>query len=188
MNNIVLSTTIGILLTLILTVNASNPYITTEQSDMITIKGSVCSEENCLPSRGHCVNGECMCNQYYVTLYDDKDSSNVNTKDRMYCNYERETRWKPFIMEMLLPTLGHFYIGNITLGLIKLALLFGPVIIMVIAFGLSLLIKDDDNSNASYVPIACSIICVILFSIMHIYDLIMYGIARYVDGYGVSLI
>ena len=50
------------------------------------------------------------------------------------------------------------------------------------------LIKDDDNSNASYVPIISSIICVILFTIMHVYDLIMYGIGRYVDGYGVSLI
>jgi hypothetical protein len=171
MNNITLSAFIGILLTLTLTTTV-NAVINT------------CTDNNCLPSKGQCVNGECICNRYYATLYID----NANTKNEMYCNYEKQTRWKPFIMELLLPTLGHFYIGNITLGLIKLGLLFGPVIIMIIAYGLSLLIKDDDNTTASYAPIICSIICVVLFTIMHVYDLIMYGIARYVDGYGVSLI
>lgn len=171
MNNITLSAFIGILLTLTLTTT-------------VNAVSNACTENNCIPSRGQCMNGECICNRYYTTLYID----NANTKNDMYCNYEKQTRWKPFIMELLLPTLGHFYIGNITLGLIKLGLLFGPVIIMIIAFGLSLLIKDDDNTNASYVPIICSIICVVLFTIMHVYDLIMYGIARYVDGYGVSLI
>ena len=75
--------------------------------------------QNCPLNQGMCVGDFCQCLDGFYSLLDPKLLPN----QQIYCNYEQINVYKPLIMEIFLPSLGHFYVGKYWIGLIKLILL-----------------------------------------------------------------
>ena len=102
--------------------------------------------KNCLKDRGECINNICHCYEEFWTL----KTNEPNNSTKIYCNYERQNRFKPFILEIFLPGVGHLIMKKYKLCIIKLILLFTPLILIIIGF---ILFKDEkknenvDNKN-----------------------------------------
>ena len=75
--------------------------------------------ENCPFNQGICVSDVCNCYPGYHTLID--ESAPVG--QQISCNYKKFSQYTPIILELFMPSIGHFYVGNYWLGLIKLTLL-----------------------------------------------------------------
>ena len=75
--------------------------------------------QNCPLNQGMCVGDFCQCLDGFYSLLD----PNLLPYQQIYCNYEQINVYKPLIMEIFLPSLGHFYVGKYWIGLIKLILL-----------------------------------------------------------------
>ena len=75
--------------------------------------------QNCPLNQGMCVGDFCQCLDGFFSLLDPK----LLPGQQIYCNYEQINVYRPLIMEIFLPSLGHFYVGKYWLGLIKLILL-----------------------------------------------------------------
>ena len=75
--------------------------------------------QNCPLNQGMCVGDFCQCLDGFYSLLDPK----LLPGQQIYCNYEQINVYKPLIMEIFLPSVGHFYVGKYWLGLIKLILL-----------------------------------------------------------------
>jgi hypothetical protein len=88
-----------------------------------------CNLSNCFRDQGICISKtECKCINNFITFPIQKN----NQKNQIFCNYERTSRWFPFLLELLLPSIGHIYLGKIKLGLFKLFLMIGPLIYLCI--------------------------------------------------------
>lgn len=74
---------------------------------------------NCPLNQGACQGDICACSNGYWTLLD----TNIPMENQTYCNYEKINSFAPFIMEVFLPSVGHFYVGKYYCGIIKLTLL-----------------------------------------------------------------
>ena len=75
--------------------------------------------KNCPFNQGICVSNFCKCNEGFETLIDET----LPADQQIYCNYEQISQYTPIILEIFLPSIGHFFVGNLWLGLIKLSLL-----------------------------------------------------------------
>ena len=75
---------------------------------------------NCPLNQGECVNNACNCLSGFYTLLDPQLPPGQQT----YCNYEQINVYAPVILELFLPSVGHFYTGKYFLGIAKLILLF----------------------------------------------------------------
>lgn len=75
---------------------------------------------NCPLNQGECVNNACNCLSGFYTLLDPK----LPPEQQTYCNYEQINVYAPLILELFLPSFGHFYTGKYYLGIVKLILLF----------------------------------------------------------------
>ena len=75
---------------------------------------------NCPLNQGECVNNACNCLSGFYTLLDPK----LPPEQQTYCNYEQINVYAPIILELFLPSFGHFYTGKYYLGIAKLILLF----------------------------------------------------------------
>ena len=75
----------------------------------------VCNKYTCPKSRGTCnERNECICLRGYDTIDD-------LSKGDFYCNYKKKSKLITFLLEFVLGFgAGHFYIGNITLGTVKM--------------------------------------------------------------------
>jgi len=161
-----------------------------------------CNFSNCLKDQGICIsNTECKCINNFITFPIQKINNN-NQKNEIFCNYERTSRWFPFLLELLLPSIGHIYLGKIKLGLFKLFLMIGPLIYLCIGHHfIDSVEKDDENVSGNnlkrmsnceafctLLPIILSILSVALLLILYIFDLICYATAYYVDGNGIELV
>jgi len=158
-----------------------------------------CNFSNCFKDQGICISKtECKCINNFITFPTQK----TNQKNEIYCNYERTSRWFPFLLELLLPSIGHFYVGKIKLGLFKLFLMVGPLLYLCIGhYFIDSVEKDNENNSGSnlkrmsnceaicsLLPIILSVLSVVLLIILYIFDLICYATAYYVDGNGIELI
>ena len=75
---------------------------------------------NCPVNQGECVNNACNCLSGFYTLLDPK----LPPEQQTYCNYEQINVYAPVILELFMPSFGHFYTGKYYLGIAKLILLF----------------------------------------------------------------
>ena len=86
--------------------------------------------KNCFKTRGECINNTCICYEEYWTL----KSYWKNSKNKIFCNYERQSRIKPLILELFFPGIGHLIMKKYKLCIIKLTLLFTSIILILIGF------------------------------------------------------
>ena len=75
--------------------------------------------QNCPYNQGVCVSNICACNKGYHTLLD----SSLPPEQQIYCNYKKISQYTPLILEIFLPSFGHFAVGKYWMGLLKLSLL-----------------------------------------------------------------
>ena len=75
--------------------------------------------QNCPLNQGMCVGDFCQCLDGFYSLLNPA----LLPEQQIYCNYEQINVYKPLILEIFLPSIGHFYVGKYWLGLIKLILL-----------------------------------------------------------------
>ena len=157
------------------------------------------SGKNCPFEQGQCIADKCVCNTGYQTLL-----VQSTPDQQIYCNYKQISQYTPIILEIFLPSVGHFTVGNYWLGLIKISLLLAYVISSYIGFGkleppelwLTLMkkigiagflgISSNENvrGNASKIIIITFDISGILISLMYFADLFCYKFGVYTDGYG----
>ena len=74
---------------------------------------------NCPFNQGECVGTTCNCLGGFYSLLDPQKP----VEQQIYCNYEQINVYAPIILELFLPSFGHFYVGNYLLGLIKISIL-----------------------------------------------------------------
>ena len=75
--------------------------------------------QNCPYNQGVCVLNSCQCNKGYETLLDES----LPPDQQIYCNYEKFSQYVPILLELFLPSIGHFVVGKYWMGIIKLTLL-----------------------------------------------------------------
>ena len=75
--------------------------------------------KNCPYNQGICVSDVCNCYPGYETLVDEF----LPPEQQISCNYKKISQYIPIILEVILPSMGHFYVGKYWLGLIKLSLI-----------------------------------------------------------------
>ena len=85
--------------------------------------------ENCLENRGECVGDTCICYEEYWTL-----KSLWKNNNKIFCNYDKESRIKPLVLEFFFPGIGHLIMKKYKLCIVKLILLFTPIILLLIGF------------------------------------------------------
>ena len=86
---------------------------------------------NCPFNQGMCRGDFCKCLDGFYSLLD----PNLLADQQIYCNYEQINVYIPLILEMFLPSIGHFYAGKYWLGTLKLLLLIMHVSTSLILFG-----------------------------------------------------
>ena len=116
--------------------------------------------DNCPYYQGVCNLGVCECLPGYQTFI------TKDTTQTIYCNYAQTSRWIPFFLELIIPSLGLFYLRRFFHAFLKLAL-FTP-----------LLWKGK----------SVSLFWFSIFFLMYIIDLICLFFCIYSDGNGIALI
>jgi hypothetical protein len=86
---------------------------------------------NCPINQGKCVADQCNCLEGFYTLMDPA----LPLEQQVYCNYEQINVYIPLLLELFLPSVGHFYAGKYWLGLLKLSLLIVHITTSLILFG-----------------------------------------------------
>ena len=158
--------------------------------------------QNCPLNKGTCNVNTCTCLEGYYTLLDQSTPAD----QQIYCNYEQTSHYMPMVLEMFLPSIGHFTVGKYWIGLIKLFLLLGYVISHYILFekfeipdALKYILTKIRITALLGIPLDVSVqseksniilvimdqVCGILFSLMYIADVFLYFFKCYNDGNGV---
>jgi len=147
-------------------------------------------------------NGNCFVDlfQYYNSTYMNVtsdcvcDSGYISTPgDSVRCCYKQKSQLFAFILEFSLGFgFGHFYVGNSTLGTVKLC---GCLLIVAIVCFIGILScykegdfdvefkKGNTTSGTTYLLYGA----VILFAVWQIIDCVLFGINFYLDGNGSML-
>jgi hypothetical protein len=151
-----------------------------------------CSKINCL--NGNCIDKDtCVCQHGYSTYNftdgeykikdKDKIEKGVNDK-RFYCDYKMKSQIVAFLLEVgFILGIGHIYLGRILHGLLKMN------VILLFLF-LDIFIKNKignkslKSKNMYYNFSLFCYICIILF---HLVDIVMMGLNKYNDGYGMRM-
>lgn len=74
---------------------------------------------NCPFNQGECVGTTCNCLNGFYSLLDPQKP----VEQQIYCNYEQINVYAPIILELFLPSFGHFYVGNYLIGILKISIL-----------------------------------------------------------------
>ena len=158
---------------------------------IITKQSTLCNEINCPSINGKCIHNKCICNYGYQTF-------NLKENNGKFCSYKQMTRWLPLILEIFLPSFGHFIIGKTYIAVFKLTLVIIPITCMCIGFFMTQPASEDalnqsgnierDKPLCELITFALSVISLILLLIMQIIDIILFLIPFYKDGNGIPLI
>ena len=88
-------------------------------------------EHNCPKDRGECHKNKCYCYEEFWTLGKEED----DILGFHYCNYAKQSRFKPLILEFFIPIgLSHYYWGNKKIFYLKSFLLFLPITFIILGF------------------------------------------------------
>jgi len=110
------------------------------------------------------------------------------TKVQLFCAYVRKQQLVYFLLEILLNIgAGHFYAGNIGMGVGKLLVVFLPCFAMCIAMCCGMVGGDKAAGGAMAGGSCLGIAAVCAISIWWIVDIIMIATLSYTDGHGVPL-
>ena len=162
--------------------------------------------KNCPYNQGICVGTSCECLDGYRTVFDPK----LPQAFQIYCNYQQKNHLIALVLEMFLPSVGHFYVGHIWLGIIKLFLFVSAVgssyylynevqipsyIEAVKKAIMNQMFPDDDKLKSGHGGITLEEIAQGLFNITFhpfwmfwVFDLYMYFTKSYNDGNGIPLV
>ena len=81
--------------------------------------------KNCPINQGTCAAPNyCKCNEGYETLIDET----LMPGQQIYCNYEQMSQYTPIILEIFLPSMGHFVVGNYIVGIIKFLIIISYIL------------------------------------------------------------
>lgn len=86
---------------------------------------------NCPYDQGICMADYCKCLDGFYSLL----NSSLPPEQQIYCNYEQINVYVPLVLEMCLPSIGHFYVENYWLGALKLLLLAGFIATSILKYG-----------------------------------------------------
>jgi len=141
-----------------------------------------CSNKNCPPLRGECIEETCLCGAGYSTIYRSiNTSANIFSDSNFeYCNYEFKYRSYALKFEAVLPFgVGHFYTYRYLHALVKF------LIFWFLSFN-----KVIFKKNIRYYPFIEKMNSILLwiFSLLYLIDLIGFQFNYYQDGNGVNLI
>jgi hypothetical protein len=156
-----------------------------------TKQSTLCNEVNCYSPNGKCIHNKCICNYGYKTF-------ELKENNGKYCTYKQITRWLPLILEIFLPSVGHFIIGKTYIGIFKLTLVIIPITCMCIGFCMTQPASEDalnqsgnierEKPLCELITFGLAVISLILLLIMQIIDIILFLIPYYKDGNGIPLI
>lgn len=147
-----------------------------------TSTNPICSTTNCPTNRGLCFNDSCFCFESYATFNKDP------TQPFFYCGYLKYNRWLPFFLELFLPSIGHFAVGNNGLGFIKLILFIASTCSCCCAVCVVALCCQHNRDRQKAGLAIYYLITGLIFFFFYVKDLIYYGCAWYTDGNGIPLI
>ena len=161
--------------------------------------------KNCPYNQGICVGASCECLDGYRTHFDPR----LPPEFQIYCNYQQKNHLIALVLEMFLPSVGHFYVGHIWLGIIKLFLFVSAVgssyylynevqipsyIEAVKKAIMNKIFPEDGELKSGRGGISMEDVAQFLFNItFHPFwifwavDLYMFFTKTYYDGYGVAL-
>lgn len=140
--------------------------------------GPCLNDFNCFLPYGICLNSTtCMCMPDFANIYIENHSIR-----ELSCSYKRKKVVVAALLELFLPLgLGHFYVGQFTLGTIKFVYNF-----FLYVFCCILYYKGTNNEVFSNMICLCVIMsCVI--PMWNIVDLFFFFSDVYPDGYGIAL-
>ena len=138
---------------------------------------STCSTANCI--NGKCIESNvCVCKKGFSTT---KDQLLLGEK---LCDYEMKEHLIGFLLEFfLIFGVGHFYIGNLIIGLIKL-ISFLLFLVIDLSIKSSKLCSSLKSKNSYY---KFSMAIYSIFLLLHVADLAMFGFNKYKDSNGMQL-
>ena len=86
---------------------------------------------NCPLNQGTCAGDLCNCNSGFYSLLDPQ----LPPEKQIYCNYEQINVYIPLLLELFLPSMGHFYSGKYLMGIMKLSFLIIHIATSLMLFG-----------------------------------------------------
>jgi hypothetical protein len=143
----------------------------------------------CVDTVASC-SGQGVCSSNNATCICDQDFATFPVDAPNQCNYKMKKQLVAFLCELFLGFgAGHFYTERYTDAGFKLAaFLFGIYIICLFPLSAKC-ISDKCDSDFLVVTVSCFYyLCAIGLAFWFIYDLVMFGMNKYMDGNGISLI
>ncbi len=137
-----------------------------------------CYDVPCPENRGICnLLNRCICFKEFYSMLD------YDTYGRFQCNYERKSQMIAFFLEFIISFgLGHYYLGNILIGMIKT--IFCSISVTAFLIMPYLTIKKRHKKLRMFTPYV-QLLITLSFCIWQIIDSILFGINFYKDGNGV---
>jgi len=129
---------------------------------------------------------DCICESAYASLINPKDPASEDKR----CNYERKSQLKAFLFELFLGFgAGHFYTERYTMASLKLtAFIFGIFIICLFPITAKFL-SEKLESDCLVLSVSCFYyLCSIGLAFWFIYDLVTFGLNKYLDGNQIQLL
>lgn len=80
-----------------------------------SLSGQCIQGQNCPNGQGFCMGTNCMCKGDFETVLDES----LPLDQQIYCNYEKTSKFTVLMLELLVPSFGHFYSGNYFKGILK---------------------------------------------------------------------
>ena len=160
--------------------------------------------KNCPYNQGICAGNTCECLDGYKNFFDPK----LSQPEQIFCNYKQKQHFIALVLELVLPSFGHFYVGKYWFGLLKLFLCVSAVSTSIYlykemkiptyveAIGKAILNKileregnKGDKDGFSLEDIAQLLFNITFhpFWILYLVDIYMYFTKTYYDGNGMPL-
>lgn len=138
--------------------------------------GPCSSEINCFLPYGVCLNETaCLCLPDYANVFIKEESL-----QQIRCSYKKKKLIIAGLLELFLPlSLGHFYVQQVRIGLIKLV-----YNLFVYSLCCVLFVKSNEVKQSS---IFICLILSCLIPVWNVTDMFLFFTGYYKDGYGVSL-
>lgn len=171
------------------------PKSNDQKIDFSSARNIECNEFNCA-TPNHCLPDKTTCNcglenaEFDLNKPLQPNEKRIEpTKNTLFCSYFRKNQLTYFLLELLLNCgAGHFYAGNIGLGVAKLLLLVLPCFIMCFSACLGGMSSDGEGAAGKMMigsMISYALLCAL--SIWWLVDVIIIATGGYNDGNNVPL-
>jgi hypothetical protein len=135
-----------------------------------------CTISNC-PYPNNCVgNTVCLCDKSRANHFIETNNEIKLNSEPIYCQYERKKLLTAFLLEFFIPIgAGHLYSGLIAMGVIKM-------VVCLFLLSTPCWILCTQNKKIRFFLMTANYL---IFSFWWLFDVIYYGVNKYVDGNGV---